>query len=83
MLTDMHLDGTFRKLSYLANVIGGDIGSLLLPMGTLASLLWFHIVSKRVKITWTDYMKVSFLVIPPSLIVSLVALYVWGSFTLG
>lgn len=82
MLTDLHLPSQALQLSYLANVLGSDIGSLLLPMGTLASLLWFKIVSKRLDITWMDYMKISFLVIPPSLLLSLVALWAWGSLIL-
>jgi len=79
MLTGLSLTPSVLHLSYLASVLGSDIGSLLLPVGTLASLLWFHIVSKRFPISWKDYMKVSFAVIPLSLVVSLVALYVWGT----
>lgn len=83
MLTDLHLHATMLKLSYLANVLGSDIGSLLLPMGTLASLLWFHIVRRKMDISWKDYMKVSFVVIPPSLLIALMALYLWGLFVLA
>lgn len=82
MLTDMHLPTMFLHLSYLANILGSDIGSLILPLGTLASLMWFHIVSKHYEVTWGDYMKVSFRVIPISLIVSLVALFSWGALIL-
>jgi len=82
MLTGLSLTPNVLHLSYLASVLGSDIGSLLLPVGTLASLLWFHIVSKRFPISWKDYMKVSFAVIPLSLVVSLVALYVWGKIIL-
>jgi arsenical pump membrane protein len=81
-LTDLHLPMTTLQLSYLANIIGSDIGSLLLPIGTLASLLWFHIVTRSVKISWFDYIKVSFVVIPPSLFVSLLSLWAWGGFVL-
>jgi arsenical pump membrane protein len=78
MLNDLHLHTNVLKLSYLANVLGSDIGSLLLPMGTLASLLWFHIVRKELTVSWTDYMKVSFVVIPPCLCLSLLTLYLWA-----
>ncbi|MCL6598232.1 MAG: arsenic transporter [Alicyclobacillus macrosporangiidus] len=78
MLTDLHLPPDTLKLAYLANVLGSDIGSLLLPMGTLASLLWFHLARKPTGVTWADYMRVSWVVIPPSLLVSLLALYGWG-----
>jgi arsenical pump membrane protein len=82
MLTDLHLPAAQLKLAYLANVLGSDIGSLLVPMGTLASLLWFHLVRRKTGITWGDYMRVSWLVIPPSLMVSLITLYTWGSWLL-
>lgn len=82
MLTALHLHTQTLQLSYLANILGSDIGSLLLPLGTLASLMWFHMVSKQYSISWKDYMSVSFRVIPLSLIASLFALYIWGKFIL-
>ncbi|MEK4762523.1 arsenic transporter [Viridibacillus sp. FSL E2-0187] len=77
-LTSMNLDLLSLKVAYLANVIGSDIGSLLLPMGTLATLMWMHIVRRgKVKITWWQYIKVTIVVIPPTLIFTLVLLYYW------
>lgn len=77
-LTEMHLDPLTLKIAYLANVIGSDIGSLLLPIGTLASLIWFHILKQhKVKIGWKDYIRVTVIVIPPSLLFTLVVLYLW------
>ncbi|MCM3007053.1 arsenic transporter [Priestia koreensis] len=77
-LTDMNLDPITLKTIYLANIIGSDIGSLLLPIGTLASLMWMHILREnKVKVKWRDYLNVSFIVIPPTLIVTLFLLYYW------
>lgn len=77
-LTHMPLDPLFIKVAYLANVIGSDIGSLILPIGTLATLLWMHIIRKsNVRITWWEYVKVTIVVIPPTLIFTLVVLYFW------
>ncbi len=77
-LTNMPLDALSLKVAYLANVIGSDIGSLILPMGTLATLMWMHIVRKgKVRITWWEYIKVTLVVIPPTLIFTLVILYFW------
>jgi arsenical pump membrane protein len=79
-LTNMGLDPLTLKISYLANVIGSDIGSLLLPIGTLATLIWMHILKKaKVKITWGEYVRVTAIVIPPTLIFTLVLLYYWVS----
>lgn len=77
-LTEMNLDPLTLKIAYLANVIGSDIGSLLLPIGTLASLIWFHILKQhKVKIGWKDYVRVTIIVIPPTLLFTLVVLYAW------
>lgn len=77
-IMDMDLDPTLLQVSYLSNVIGSDIGSLLTPVGTLATLIWMFILKKHgIKITWGQYLKVTFLVIPIGLIVSLFSLYIW------
>ena len=77
-LTSMELDPLTLKIAYLASVIGSDVGSLLLPIGTLASLIWMHILKRhRVKMSWKDYTKVTLIVIPPSLIFTLVFLAYW------
>ncbi|PHA01307.1 arsenic transporter [Bacillus pseudomycoides] len=77
-LTEMGLDPITLKTIYLANIIGSDMGSLLLPIGTLASLMWMYIVKKgKVNIGWDTYIKTTFLVIPPTVIFTLLCLYYW------
>lgn len=77
-LTEMGLDPITLKTIYLANIIGSDMGSLLLPIGTLASLIWIDILRKnKIKVTWKDYVSVSFLVIPLTTIVTLFLLFYW------
>lgn len=77
-LTEMGLDPITTKTIYLANIIGSDIGSLLLPVGTLATLIWMHILRQsNVKITWGKYVKVTIVVIPVTLIFTLICLYFW------
>lgn len=77
-LTNMPLDAISLKVAYLANVIGSDIGALLLPMGTLATLMWMHIVrSGNVKISWSEYIRITVVIIPPTLLFTLVILYYW------
>ncbi|WP_251554238.1 arsenic transporter [Neobacillus muris] len=83
-LMNMNLDHLSLKIAYLANVIGSDMGSLLLPIGTLATLMWMHIVRKgKVMITWKEYMKTTALVIPPATLFTLVVLYYWVSWLFG
>ena len=83
-LTNMNLDLLSLKVAYLANVIGSDMGSLLLPMGTLATLMWMHIVRKgKVIISWWQYIKITMVVIPPATLFTLVILYYWVSWLFG
>ncbi|SFJ42821.1 arsenical pump membrane protein [Paenibacillus sp. UNC496MF] len=77
-LTHMGLDPLTIKISYLASVIGSDIGSLLLPIGTLATLMWMHIVNKGgVKISWLHYLRVTIVAIPVTVVFTLIVLAYW------
>jgi arsenical pump membrane protein len=77
-LTNMQLDPLTLKIAYLASVIGSDVGSLLLPIGTLASLIWMHILKEHnVKVYWKDYVKVTIIAIPPAVLFTLIILPYW------
>ncbi|MFE4711874.1 arsenic transporter [Paenibacillus sp. NPDC056722] len=77
-LTEMGLDPITLKTIYLANIIGSDMGSLLFPIGTLASLIWMHILrQKKIGIKWRDYLQVSLIVVPLTTVVTLFLLYYW------
>ncbi|HUC90495.1 MAG TPA: ArsB/NhaD family transporter [Paenibacillus sp.] len=77
-LTNMDLEPLTLKVAYLASVIGSDMGSLLLPIGTLASLIWLHILKRhKVKIHWKDYVRITVIVIPPSVLFTLFLLAFW------
>ncbi|MCM3789860.1 arsenic transporter [Domibacillus indicus] len=77
-LTEMGIDPITLKTIYLANIIGSDMGSLLLPIGTLASLIWMDILKKnKIHVSWKDYLSVSLIVIPLTTIVTLFLLFYW------
>lgn len=77
-ITEMDLQPLLLQAAYLANVIGSDIGALLTPIGTLATLIWMFILKENaIKITWGQYLKVTILVIPIGLMISLLSLYLW------
>jgi arsenical pump membrane protein len=79
-LTKMHLTPLALKISYLSTVIGSDMGSLLLPMGTLATLMWMHICKKgKVKISWSSYIRTTIVVIPVTVAFTLTVLSFWVS----
>lgn len=77
-LTSMGLDLTTMQIAYLANIIGSDIGSLLTPMGTLATLIWMFLLRKNgMPVRWKDYLRVTIMIIPITALISLISLYLW------
>lgn len=78
VLANMGLDPITLKTIYLANIIGSDMGSLLLPIGTLASLMWMFILKKNdIRVPWREYINVTILVIPTTVLFTLYFLYYW------